>query len=48
MKDTESLTRVLPGNPTEIFTPEAVEMPFDAFGRNLTTPAAGCKEKAED
>ena len=36
MKGIESLTRTLPENSDrEIFTPEAVEMPFDAQHREL-------------
>ena len=46
MKGTESLTRTLPGYPTEPLTPKAVEMPFGAFQwLKFTTTAK--KGKAE-
>lgn len=47
MKGIESLTRTLPENSDrEILTPEAVEMPFDAFqGLELTTTSKNDKEK---
>ncbi len=47
MKGIESLTRTLPENSDrEILTPEAVEMPFDAFGKKFTTSDPDYKEKA--
>ena len=46
MKGTESLTRILPENPTGPFTPEAVEMPFDAFGPEATTAPGKGKEES--
>lgn len=46
MKGTESLTRTLPGNPTEPLTPKAVEMPFGAFQvpNPTTSPTKGKAE----
>ena len=45
MRGTESLTRILPVNPTGPLTPEAVEMPFDAFRAETTTTRAERKEE---
>ena len=37
MNSIGSLTRTLPAVPTRPLTPEAVEMPSDAFAANYTT-----------